>query len=193
MPKPALIKVFPNPHGCELDHEGRAHCHVHYQPMGNNSMPQLLGCRLIATKLRDPDPSTQLSGDDDHVYEYDTEPTVVPATAYYLHHLRSFGVHGAALLPADERTTKLVYGVGIKHRCPKARIAQRVKERGGVPRLKPSDDVLKAQADHETAQSKLAPGEKPKAFERDHVAEFEAWSGVKLTAPTSETSSQESE
>lgn len=198
MPKPkkqkVYLNVFANPFCVEEDHEGRAHGHVQFEPVfkakdPRNALLPYVGCHLIATpkaKGEDgvPEPGTKLhivvqSGQAehagwDHVWEYDTEPTLVPLTPYYLHHLRSHGHHGPALLPADEATYKHVHGTNDRWRAPHMRLHQYSRERDLIPQLRlPAEGpVLDAHTAHLAARKEDA-----KLPPRDHEAEWHAFVG----------------
>jgi len=169
--KPKLIRVYANPFGAEADHEGRTHCHVHYEPRHNDDAPmRFVACRLIATQTQVAD-RRDVKGpwedDFDHVWEYDTEPTIVPLTAYYMAHLRQCGAHGPALLPADRETWALVHGDAKSFRDPKAALAQFHIERGHAPRMKGAPET---------------PADHPEGEPEPHVAHFRAWLGDHHTA-----------
>lgn len=208
MPKPLFLKVFANPFCAPADHEGRAHGHIQYEPrlyVGDdsgaraaaddfNSQLPFVGCRVIATpkakgsltvassaKLHHVVRTGNASHADwDHRWEYDTEPTLVEQTPYYLHALRVHGHHGAALLPADKRTYGIVHGTFERWRTPHVRMHQFARERGVVPHLSIHSEhpnVLKARLGH--AEKRKADATLP---ERDHLAEWEAFVGDEVLA-----------
>lgn len=194
MPRQQPLKVFVNPYCAELDPEGRPHGHVRYEPPkgarrgGLNIVPPLLGCHLLATPVEsgeDGAPADEglklhqvlkhaalSQADWDHVFEYDTEPTTIPYTAYYRDLLIRHGHHGPALLPADEASYAIVHGTKAGFRDPRARLHQYAVERGAIPRLKPTTAVQTAHAVAETLAGK--------APERDHEAEWRAFVGEKV-------------
>lgn len=187
MPKQTVLRVFANPFCAEIDGEGRAHGHVRYEPSGNGGngdahLP-FLGCHLIATprKAGDggvPEPGSKLhhvvkagdSTDYDHVWEYDTEPTTVPLTRYYLDLCRQHGHHGAALLCADLETHMLVFGTREGFHDPRARLHRYVMERSATPRLKPTAEMHAAHV----AALAMDPAAK---MPRDHEAEWAGFVG----------------
>lgn len=202
MPKPVFLSVFANGYCAPEDHEGRVHGHIQYQPSGKQSDASLpfVGCHLIATAKASgeegvPAPGTKLhhvvktghadAADWDHIWEYDTEPTKVPLTPYYLHALRSNGHHGPALLPADEKTYLLVHGTKEGWRPAQARLHQYAVERGMIPQLTPSEAVVAAKQVHESkrlAAATVGMRSQAKDFERDHEAEWKAFVGDKVLA-----------
>jgi hypothetical protein len=185
MPKQVVLRVFANPFCAGLDHEGRPHGHVRHEPPRDGgsatAQPPFLGCHLIATPKRAgdagvPAPGTKLhhvmkvgdQSDYDHVWEYETEPTIVPLTPYYLSLLRQHGEHGAALLCADLQTHAIVFGTREGFHPPQARLHRYVMERGATPRLR-----LNAEQ-HTVFTAKLAVDPK---HERDHAAEWDEFVG----------------
>lgn len=170
-PKHKLIKVFANPFGAGADHEGRTHCHVHYEPRNNDDAGmRFVGCRLIATQIATADRRAvngRWEDDYDHVWEYDTEPSIVPLTAYYMGHLRNWGEHGPALIPADREAWIAVHGDDKKYEDPRARLARFHLERDHAPRMKGAPET---------------PEDHPEDVPEPHVAHFHEWLGDHHTA-----------
>ena len=132
MPKIKLLKVMPNPYHCPPDHEGRPHGGVVFEPSwtrgggpGDSNLRHV-GCRIVATQLREADAASQTSDDWDHAWEYTTVPVLVPQTAYYLKALREH-----ALLAADEEAHQAAFGTRAGFVDPELRLARMVSERGG--------------------------------------------------------------
>lgn len=194
MPEQVMLRVFANPFCVEADADGRAHGHIRFEPSASGRAPAdahlpFVGCHLTAR----PRPPTSTLEDSrtfrhvvaegdrtdwEHIWEYDTEPTLVPQTAYYMRNLQLTGHHGPALLPADLATYKLVHGTAAGWRDARARLHQYVQERKVTPRLRPTEDV----------QAKLARRVHPeasaaeKAYARDHEAEWMAFVGEAVEA-----------
>lgn len=129
---PKLLKVLANPYVADLDHLGRCHGHVQYEPDPVNGDASLrwVGCRLVATMARENKKSLVPGwGDDyDHVWFYSAEPATVPDTAYYLMQIR----HGA-LIPADRASHMAAFGGPDGFIEPMRKLAQFAKERGACP------------------------------------------------------------
>lgn len=187
MPKQVVLRVFANPFCAESDVENRLHGHVRHEPSGNGGSGDahlpFLGCHLISTpkKAGDagvPEPGSKLhhvvamgdQADYDHVWEYDTEPTTVPLTRYYLDLCRQHGHHGAALLCADIETHRLVFGTSEGFHDPRARLHRLVGERSATPRLRPTAEMHAA---HAEALAKDPAATMP----RDHDAEWVGFVG----------------
>lgn len=125
-----LLRVMANPFCCDLDHEGRTHGQIVYEPDLRNGDAQLrhVGCKVQATQIRSGDPREQIQDDWDHVWVYSTEPVVVADTAYYRTQLQHH-----TLLAADEATQKAAFGTAAGFVDPLKRLAQYVVERGAYP------------------------------------------------------------
>lgn len=127
----AQLRVLSNPYSADVDHEGRLHAHVSYEPDWRTFADvgiRYIGCRLAAKKLRDADPTRQLTEDWDHWVEYSPEVTVLPVTAYYLRLLMHRDI-----LPADAETHALAFGSSGGFVDPMKRLAQFAQERGVIP------------------------------------------------------------
>jgi hypothetical protein len=179
MPKREMLTVVANPFSAELDHEGRPHGRLQYEPNPNVKTASLdfVGCRLVAT-LVEAGKNGKPGVYDTHV-EYSRTPVQVQRTAYYMKHgLKAHGHHGPALLPADLATFIAVHGQAnaSRYRDPLARLAQLAAEREAVPvlQLDPAAAAARAEA--------VAAG---KATPRDHAAEWAAHvaAAVKAEAP----------
>lgn len=201
MPNQVYLKVFANPHCAELDSEGRAFGRIQYEPSteegADNSTLPFVGCHVIATPKKKGKSAKPAAGtkfhhvvktgvathaDEDHVWEYDTEPALVPQTPYYMDALQQHGHHGPALLPADLETYIAVHGTADRWRTPHERLHQYVSERGGIPQLTPNEDLLEASRDAHAAKHKAVkePPVFDPAHDRDHAAEWEAFVGSEL-------------
>lgn len=184
MPKPKMLRVYPNPFCADLDHEDRAHGRIPYEPnpKGDPGI-QWVGVTLRAAKIADGPVDEKQNvlpvgkGDRsnwDHVCEYDLEPVTVPPTGYYLRALTETGHHGPALLPADEDTHLAVHGTRKCFRDHRARLAQLVAERGATPKLAIHPKLV------EQHTALLAKGQP--LPERDHEAEWAAFVAPALKA-----------
>ncbi len=129
-----MLRVLPNPYAADTDHYGRLHAHTQYEPnlVSGDSGLRWIGCRITATQTREANLAAQMADDWDHEWSYDTEPTAVPVTAYYLRALQ----HGD-LIAGDLETHTLAFGGPKGFIEPHKRFAQLAKERGVVP--EPSD------------------------------------------------------
>lgn len=126
----SVLRALANPFAADLDHKGRPHGHIQYEPDVVNGDVSLrwVGCRLVATKVRDANPARQVTEDHDHEWLYDHEPVSLPVTAYYLK-----AIQCGDLLAADEATHALAFGGPQGFVDPIKRLAQFAKERSAVP------------------------------------------------------------
>jgi hypothetical protein len=136
MPKVQTIRVFPNPF-VHVDVEGRPAGHVQREPniRGGDPHLQWVGCKVVSAHVRKAteNPEHQIRGlqdfawwgdAHDHYWEYDTEPTEVALTAYYMRLVQHHD-----LFPADRESHALVFGSPEGFIDPKRRLRQLSDER----------------------------------------------------------------
>lgn len=142
MNEPKLILVYANPY-THVDHMGRPNGHLQYEPDLVNGDPHLrwVGCRVVATQTRKPEPLKGVREAHDHSWEYASDPTVLPQSAYYQRALQHHD-----LLPADLETWEYAFGSKEGYIDARARLGQLAAERDAIPTLARTQAVLDAEA-----------------------------------------------
>lgn len=164
-----MLRVYPNAF-THVDASGRVNGHLQYEPQRVDPGLRWLGCTCVATLLKNGDAVDKdtfhpfgVTEEHDHCWEYSTEPTLVPLTAYYLSHIQHHD-----LFPADVETHNYAFGNREGFIDPRVRLAQLATERDCIPRLQGSKSV----------DPSLTPDQQVKSLED----EWEAFVGPSVAA-----------
>lgn len=146
MPQKATLKVFANPFVCELDHEGRAHGRLAYEPniAQGDAHLRWVGCRVKATLLRKQNTNDSVRELHDHWVEYATEPTLLEESEYYRRAIRE-----GALFAVDVDTHARAFGTRDGFVDPRKRLAQLASERKAIPMLEGPEPAAGAERDRD--------------------------------------------